>query len=130
MAITYTIDPGPGIVTLLYQSDPDFETWRSTMEAVFADPAFRAGMSFLGDRRAISHPPERDYLRSIIKYMGRQGARVEGSRWATLVATAEDYGGVPLGQAFTEGDSIEVAVFTDPAAARRWLCREGEGNPG
>lgn len=124
MAITHSIDTTRGIVTLVYGSEPDFETWRAAVEAVFADPLYRPGMGFLADRRAVSQPPDRDYLRSITKYVNRQGDRVGVSRWALVVTTPEAYGGVPIGHTFLEGDSIEVAVFLDVAAAERWLGRE------
>ena len=129
MAITHSIDPTRGIVTLHYESEPDFTQWQAAMEAVFADPVFRPGMGFLADRRAVLHSPDREYLRSISKYVNRQGERVRGGRWASLVTSPEHYGGAPIGQTFIEGDSIEVAVFLDADAARRWICREPEPGP-
>ena len=130
MPITHSIDATQRIVTLVYASEPDFAQWRDAMEAVFADPDFRPGMSFLADRRAVSTPPDREYLRSLSKFANRQGERLHDSRFAALVTTPEAYGMVPIGQTFVEGDSIEVAVFLDEEAARKWLCREGEGKPG
>lgn len=124
MAITHTIDPTRRIVTLHYAGDPDLEQWCAGVEAAFADPAFQPGMNFLADRRAIPHPPDREYLRGIMKFVNRQGARVEGTRWAVLIATPESYGMVPVGHTVMEGDSIEVGVFIDEAAAHKWLARE------
>lgn len=53
MAPSYAIDPEAGLVTFVYTADPTFDAWRSTMEAVFADPRYRPGFHILGDGGAV-----------------------------------------------------------------------------
>ena len=130
MAPSYSIDPVTGVVTFLYRIDPTFEEWRSTMEAVFADPRYRVGFHFLGDRRTIATPPDRAYIRRIVDWMNTQADKVRGARWATLVSTPASYGMGRVGQAMGEGGAVELGVFIDEAEARRWLTGEAESKSG
>ncbi len=124
MAPSYSIDPVTGVVTFIYRIDPTFEEWRSTMETVFANPRYRVGFHFLGDRRRIDTPPERLYIRRIVDWMNTRADMVKGARWATLVSTPASYGMGRVGQAMGEGGAVDLGVFLDEAEAMRWLRGE------
>ncbi len=130
MAPDYAIDEATGLVTFLYRDDPTFEEWTRTMETVFADPRYRPGFHFLGDRRAVDTPPERAYIRRIIEWMDRRAEKVRGARWATLVSTPASYGMGRVGQVMGEGGAVELGVFLDEAEAMRWLRGEAESSTG
>jgi hypothetical protein len=68
MNITYTIDKTLCIVFLNYTGDPDFDEWTNTMQAVFRDPSFEAGFSFILDRHLVTSAPTKDYIERIAAF--------------------------------------------------------------
>ena len=126
MTLTYSIDPGSRLVTILYAQHPTIEEWRQTMLRIFADPQYRPGFAFLGDRRAVSTPPDRAYIQGTIEFGEAHRTEFQGARWATLVSTSASYGMARMGQALGEQGPTELGAFTDPAAALRWLRGETE----
>jgi hypothetical protein len=127
MAMMTSIDPALSLVTFLYTSNPTFAEWRSAMEAVFADPAYRPGFHFLGDRRSVPAPPSREYFEQALEFTLAHADQVRGSRWATVVATPAGYGMARVAQAISEDSSpIEFGIFTDLGAALSWLRGEAE----
>jgi hypothetical protein len=126
MALTYSIDPEARLVTILYAEHPPIEAWKRTMLQVFADPRYRPGFAFLGDRRRVAEPPDRLYIQETIAFGEEHRAELKGARWATLVATPASYGMARMGQALGETGPTELGAFTDLAAALRWLRGDAE----
>lgn len=126
MPLTYTIDPDARLVTLHYEEHPTIEQWKQAMLRVFADPRYRPGFAFLGDRRAVKEAPDRDYIRETIAFGEEHRAELQGARWATLVSTPASYGMARMGQALGAEGPTELGAFTDLAAALRWLRGEAE----
>ncbi len=56
MKLSYSIDPVARVVEFHYTGSPDFAEWSAVMEAILADPAFRAAIGAGRWAAAVSGP--------------------------------------------------------------------------
>ena len=129
MTFPYTINPERSLVTITYEEPVTFERWRRTMEAVFAEPSYRPGFDFLGDRRGVRKAPSVSYVESIVEYVTAHGARLEGARWANVVPSGDRamFGMGYMVDVMTGRSPITVKTFDDHAQALTWLRDRGTG---
>jgi hypothetical protein len=123
MAFRYALDPLTRIVHITYPANPTYEEWAAMMEAVFQEPRYAPGWSFLGDRRAVEEAPSKDFVECAVGFVRRHQPQLAGARWASVVSGPAAYGMIRMGQTLAE-DSLMVGVFTDMEEAREWLGLE------
>jgi hypothetical protein len=120
------------LVTITYDDPVTFDRWRATMREVFADPAYRTGFNFLGDRRAVRKTPRVSYVESVVEFLASQASRLEGARWANLVPSGDRamFGMGHMVDLMTESRvPLTVRTFDDHAAAMAWLSEVGGVSP-
>jgi hypothetical protein len=123
MAFTYRIDKESRTVRLEGEP-PDIEEWKKTLSAVFADPDFEKGFSFLSDRRFSDKARSSDFLKAALAFLQSHEDKMGRCKWATVVSTTVAYGMGRMVQILSENMNIEVEVFTDIDKARLWLAAE------
>ena len=124
MNITYSIDKILRIVSLNYTGDPDFDEWANTMRAVFRDPNFEPGFSFILDRRLVTNAPETDYIEKIVAFSKAHPIELGKCRTAVIVTGPASYGMGRMSQALLD-DTENTQIFTDIEEAKRWLSPQG-----
>jgi hypothetical protein len=120
MNITYSIDKNLHIVTLNYTGHPDFDEWANTMLAVFRDPGFESGFSFILDRRLVTTIPTTDYIKRIAAFSNDHPIELGKCRTAVVVNEMASYGMGRMSQAFLD-NSENTQIFKDMDEAKRWL---------
>ena len=118
--LTYTIDDSLGIVYLTYTGHPDIDEWEATMRAVFRDPSFEPGFSFIMDRRQVTTAPSTDYIKRLIAFAECHPAELGKCRTAVVVTNAASYGMARMFQGY-RGDTQNTRGFEELAEAERWL---------
>ena len=122
MLPTYRIDGAGGIVSLRWGDARATTTaFRALLEAVFADPAFRVGMHFLSDRRAVPQVPDPDFTRYFLRYLRENADRFGRCRWATVVSTDTMHGMIRMTEIIGETSHVQFRGFRELAAAEAWL---------
>ena len=129
MKITYSIDTTFGIVTLSYVDNPNFVEWANTMRAVFRDPSYEPGFSFILDRRQVTTAPEKDYIEKVVAFTKAHPRELGKCLTAVVVAGLASYGMARMSQAFL-GDTEHTRIFRDIEEARQWLCAHGPKKEG
>lgn len=122
MAVTSSIDPERGIVTLTYTGTTTFGEWEAEVEQVIHDPRYRAGMCFLSDRRLATDIMSKEYINLILDYIARSAAQFVGCRWAIVTASAADFGMGRMGSFFAERTPVEGRAFMRIEDALGWLA--------
>jgi hypothetical protein len=123
MNLTYSIDKILRIVSLNYTGDPDFEEWANTMRAVFRDPSFQPGFSFILDRRFVTVAPTKDYIKKITNFAQSHLIELEKSHIAVVVSESTTYGMGRMSQGLLDDDE-HIQIFKDIEDAKRWLTNE------
>lgn len=124
MAFPYQIGEDRGLVTISYESPVTFDRWRATMDRVLADPRFRPGFSFLGDRRAIESAVSSEHVEAEVTYMVDRRAHLGQGRWANLVHASNkaDYGMGRMSEILAElKGTLPVRTFDRLEDALAWL---------
>jgi hypothetical protein len=132
MVFPFQIDHPHALVTITYDDPVTFERWRATMREVFADPAYRPGFRFLGDRRGVRETPRVSYVESVVEFLESHAQRLEGGRWANLVPAGDRamFGMGHMIDLMTESRvPLAVRTFDDHAAAMAWLNERGPDSP-
>ncbi len=124
MNINYSIDKILRIVTLNYTGNPDFDEWANTMRAVFRDPSFQPGFSFILDRRFVTIAPTTDYIKKIADFSKAHPIELGKCLTALVVSEMASYGMGRMSQGFS-GDIEHTQVFKDIEEAKRWLHHQG-----
>lgn len=120
MAFTYHIDKTSRIVYLA-GNPAGLEEWQRTMLAIFADPDYETGFSFLSDRRFMEEPRSTEFLRAALTFLKAHQSKLGRCKWASVVSTTAAYGMGRMVQILSEAMAIEVQVFTNLDEARAWL---------
>lgn len=120
MNLTYTIDKTANIVNVVYTGHPEFVEWAEMMYNVFRDPDFKAGFSFLLDRRGVKTPPSTGYIERVVAFSRQHRKELGKSKIATVVGEPGSYGMARMFQGLTP-ENRSLRVFTDIDEARRWL---------
>ncbi len=124
--IDYEIDSERGVVFLRYLTSPTADEWADALEAVIADPAFRPGFDFYGDRRGVKDVPTAAFVAGAALYLKRRPEIFSGRCWAVVTESPAGYGMARMGQARSESAGVDVGVFTDADAALNWLLARRE----
>ena len=120
MPVIYTIDRPARVVYLTTVGDPSFDEWQDALLKVFSDPAFETGFNFISDRRR-APAPDAEFVEREVVFIREHAPELGRCRWAAVVsdpATDEAARAVTSRAGMTE---VEVGVFYDLAAARRWV---------
>jgi hypothetical protein len=120
MNLTYSIDKSSHIVHLKYAGNPSFDEWAKTMLAVFHDPSFEPGFSFIMDRRLLISPPTTDYIERVIGFAKSHPVELGKCRTAIVVGGMASYGMARMSQGIL-GDTDNTQIFQDIEEAKRWL---------
>jgi hypothetical protein len=120
--LTYAIDPWSGIGTITYHTMPTTDEWRSSLEAMLADGAWRAGYGIVFDRKNMPQVASTEYIRFVVDFFERHPAELKGSRMAVVFGNADAaYGMGRMAEGMIEGKSYELRAFHDMDAAMYWV---------
>jgi hypothetical protein len=123
-ALSYSIDTMLGVVTLTFYAQPTFEEWRSVVQELLADPAYKPGTSILSDRRQLpdaKEPVATATVHRMAEFVGQ--AHREFRRWAVVVRPTQlgEYGMARMYGMLVERHNVLLRTFTDFDAAMTWL---------
>lgn len=127
MNVTYSIDKILRIVSLSYTGNPDFDEWSNMMCAVFHDPSFEPGFSFIMDRRFATTAPTTDYIKKITAFSKNHPIELGTCRTAVVVTEMNSYGMARMSQALLD-DISDTRIFTDIEEAKQWICSPRDQN--
>jgi len=104
-------------VRVVYQTQPSFEEWETTIKAVLEDPRCHPGFGVLLDRSRILKPATSEYMSRLVEFVDRHAETA--ARWAILVSDLASFG---IGRnAELSASKARIRVFTDRIAAELWL---------
>ncbi|MEP6573605.1 MAG: hypothetical protein ABJD11_12950 [Gemmatimonadota bacterium] len=126
MAFEYQIVPGEGIVYLVVAAPTRIEDFRTIMDLILDDPAFRTGFGFFFDRKPTAEARSIDFVRGVLSYLDAHWAQIGRCRWAVLAANLADYGMGRLQEIRSEDGPVDIRVFTDRDEALRWVRRQDQ----
>ena len=120
MPVIFTIDRTERVVYLTTVGEPSFDEWRDTLLNVFSDPSFETGFDFISDRRRATAPTP-EFVEQEVAFVREHEREFGRCRWAAVVPNpATD----KVARVVTEKaglPDVEVGVFYNLAAARRWI---------
>jgi len=106
-------------VRVVYQIQPSFEQWKTTIEAVLEDPRFQSGFGILLDRSRILKPATSEYMRRLVDFVDQNALGIK-ARWAIVTSDLASFG---MGrQAELSACKAYIRTFKDRTAAELWLC--------
>ncbi len=118
MSLTYTIDKAIRMVTIQYNANPDFAEFERTMETVFKDPNYKAGLNFLLDRHLVDEPPSTEYIKELVGFLKKHELKLNCV--AFMVKNVASYGMGRMAQILAEDVDVRLQVFTDMKEAKQW----------
>jgi hypothetical protein len=106
-------------VRVVYQTQPSFEQWETTIKAVLEDPRFRSGFGILLDRSRILRPATSEYMDRLVDFVDQRAGGLD-ARWAILASDLASFG---MGRkAESMASKANIRTFRDRNAAEIWLC--------
>jgi len=112
-------DPERRNVRVVYQTQPSFEQWKTTIKSVLEDPRFQSGFGILLDRSRILSPATSEYMHSLVHFVDQQASQND-VRWAIVTSDLASFG---MGrQAELSAFKATIRTFKDRTSAELWLC--------
>jgi hypothetical protein len=106
-------------VRVVYQTQPSFEQWKTTIVEVVDDPRFQPGFGILLDRSRILKPATPEYMRRLVEFIDQLALKTD-ARWAIVASDLASFG---MGRnAEMSASKANVRTFTDRNSAEYWLC--------
>lgn len=121
MPVTYSVEPGEGIVYMSVDGEAPFEEWRGVLLEVFADPAYRPGFNFLSDRTRATDCPDSNYVQRCLDFLLEHRREMGSYRWAMVSRQPAVYGMQRMFSILGESNGVRAEVFKDFEQARGWL---------
>jgi hypothetical protein len=114
-------------VRVVYQTQPSFEQWKTTMMAMLGDPRFQPGFGILLDRSRLLKPATSDYMSRLVDFIEQRAPEID-ARWAIVTSDLASFG---MGRkAEISASRANIRTFKDRASAELWLCQRGSGITG
>jgi hypothetical protein len=128
MAFSLDVDPGRGLVLLRPDAQPSLQDWVDAIDRALSHPDFQTGFSFVSDRRHITDPPSKDYVRGSIEALVARRERLgAGCRVAVVTSHDAPFGMARMAEAYAEPRAVTFRVFRDYDEAITWVTgREDE----
>ena len=122
MGIRSWIDAKAKIVHLEYRGEVAIDEFRTVIEAVFGDPAYRPGFGFLVDRRH-TPPAQEGYVASAVEVAFQNQPMLTGARWAVVVSNPASVKAARMGIEFAHRALVPqvVHVFEELEREEDWL---------
>lgn len=122
MALSYHIDQSLGVIRVSRSHRPTFDEFKTFMEGLLADPAFRTGWPILEDRREDPGVPSRAEVEVMAAWIRVNAARLGHVRWAVVLAPSAlaAFGMVRVGEFLTDRSGVTLRAFTSVEAASAW----------
>lgn len=120
MPYVYSIDTESRVVTVTGEGAADFASTAAMVRVLVSDPAFRPEYGILCSVRDLVFVPSLEDARGFGLLFLELRAFFRG-RIAVVVQGAARYGVARMISTLVELRGVEMAAFTDPAGARRWL---------
>jgi hypothetical protein len=106
-------------VRVVYQTQPSFEQWKTTIKGIIEDPRFQSGFGILLDRSRILKPATPEYMSRLVDFVDQHALEID-ARWAIVTADLASFG---IGKkAELSASKARIRAFTDRNAAELWLC--------
>jgi hypothetical protein len=106
-------------VRVVYQSQPSFEQWKTTMKAVLEDPRFQTGFGVLLDRSRILKAATSEYMDRLVAFIDEHTLE-KHARWAIVTSDLDSF---RMGQKAEQStDNANIRAFKDRSEAERWLA--------
>jgi hypothetical protein len=120
MMMSYSIDKDLRVVTMTYLGTPDFDEWANTMNAIFRDPKYRPGFSFVLDRRFVAAAPDKQYIKNIVAFVKDHLNELGKSHTAIVVSEMTSYEMARMSQGLLDAPDL-MQIFTDIEKAKQWV---------
>ena len=122
MPVSFSIDPRAKLVSYTVEGDASVPEEGEFLDAVLADPSFRRGFSFLGNRLGMRVAPTAAYIQAVAALLRSRAGLLAPCRWAVVVPSEDEFGAVRMWALLTGDIGVEVAPFTSETRARAWLA--------
>ena len=119
MPLSYQVDPINEIVTIAGDYS-NAEGWRTLLNAVAQDAAYRRGFGFIRDLRGSAHPVDAATVIGIIAVV-REFWDLLGVRRAAIVTGPRNDDPALIAHALAEYQHLPLRTFTSYADAVTWL---------
>lgn len=94
--------------------------WIAMMHAIFADPDYEPGFSFIYDRSLVEAAPEKSYIEGLADFIRTNHDKYGNARIALVVTGIPVYGMARMLQGLAN-ETEKMQVFKNIDAARKWL---------
>jgi hypothetical protein len=123
--MTYDIDRDRGVVFIRFgERQPSLVEWRSVMDDILKNPAFRTGLAFVSDRRFVEGVPSTAMVRLMSGYAEEHRDEFGACRFAVVTPAEKpvQYGMTRMMQTTLEiaNSPLNLRLFTDMDEAIRW----------
>lgn len=118
----YSIDTQRNLVSLYWTDFPTMAHLREVVEDAVANPEFRAGMSFLWDRKpGLPNPADVEYIRDAVYYLQVLAEQVGPHAWAIVAHNAADFGKARMLETMSDRTQVTIRAFQSRGDAEEWL---------
>jgi hypothetical protein len=126
--LEYEFDVERRRVHVTYHSQPRFDEWETTMDAVFEDARLRPAFGILLDRREVPRAATTSYIRSMVQYIDTKTLNFGPISWAIVVSDLTSFGVGRMAERISVAGTIRT--FRDIDKARLWLESDPAGGQG
>jgi hypothetical protein len=117
--LEYQFDVDRRCVYVTYHSQPLFDEWETTMDAIFEDQRLEPEFGILLDRREVSRAAATSYIRSMVRYIDAKALKFGSVSWAIVVSDLTSFGVGRMAEQISHAGTIRT--FRDIDKARCWL---------
>jgi hypothetical protein len=109
----------PGAVLVKYERQPNFDDWRSAMDAIFSDSRFDPNLGIILDRTQLSAAPSMEYIGQQARYIDAKNEKFSDLRWAVVAPTDASFGVGRMSEQMVRPNSMRT--FYNLKEAVEWL---------
>ena len=124
MGIEFRIDKEKRVVYTTVKGDLDVKDIIAGLTEIISHEDFEQGMSGLFDLLASKWQSVPEDLRRIVRFIIKNTDKIGPSRHAVVVGSDRAYGMSRMFEVFSQETAVDVRIFRDLAAAKRWLTGE------
>lgn len=120
VGVTYEFDVRRRWVVVAYHIQPPSRESEALLGEVFRDPRFEDDMNILLDRTAITEPPSRDYVETMVRFVDAHQSPGRVRKWAIVTSRDVLFGMGRMAEQLTQS-SGSIRAFRSRAEAEQWL---------
>ena len=120
MAISFSILPEQRLVVYSINGTARVEDLSTFLDDVLADPDYRRGYGFFGDRRGLGDACTSEYMNAIGRLLKSHAQRLSPCRWAVMVRGEADFAVVRIWSLALQQTGVIMEPFTLFDRAQAW----------